>query len=103
MNNWTAVPPTKVIFPNDIETTVLQAQLNCITKNKDIKANIHCEIRDGKIIISWESSLIQNINPLPVGDNKRYFWYMHEEQAMFEKFSLLSYWAYFHSFMLLQD
>eukprot|EP00917_Polyrhabdina_sp_WS-2016_P002887 GHVP01006322.1.p1 GENE.GHVP01006322.1~~GHVP01006322.1.p1 ORF type:complete len:177 (-),score=29.33 GHVP01006322.1:123-629(-) len=103
MNNWTAVPPTKVIFPNDIETTVLQAQLNCITKNKDIKANIHCEIRDGTIIISWERSEIQLQNPLPVGDNKRYFWYMSEEDAKIERPIRYTYWEYFQELITLQN
>eukprot|EP00917_Polyrhabdina_sp_WS-2016_P002907 GHVP01006353.1.p1 GENE.GHVP01006353.1~~GHVP01006353.1.p1 ORF type:complete len:127 (-),score=22.86 GHVP01006353.1:123-479(-) len=42
-------------------------------------------------------------NPLPVGDNKRYFWYMSEEDAKIERPIRYTYWEYFQELITLQN
>eukprot|EP00917_Polyrhabdina_sp_WS-2016_P023884 GHVP01051666.1.p1 GENE.GHVP01051666.1~~GHVP01051666.1.p1 ORF type:complete len:180 (+),score=25.91 GHVP01051666.1:27-542(+) len=81
-HNWAAKPLKTVRFGSEAETTDIQKILERITQNYDVKANLYCEIRDDKIIISWEKSNSQiGVNPLPVGDKKRYFWFMSKQQA----------------------
>eukprot|EP00917_Polyrhabdina_sp_WS-2016_P002888 GHVP01006323.1.p1 GENE.GHVP01006323.1~~GHVP01006323.1.p1 ORF type:complete len:180 (-),score=31.67 GHVP01006323.1:177-692(-) len=86
VENWAFQPPSKIILTNDGLGLLTQALINRRTENHDLKANMHCEIKDGKIILSWETSDNEEmVNPLPVGDNKRYFWYMSQDQAMPEE------------------
>eukprot|EP00917_Polyrhabdina_sp_WS-2016_P002897 GHVP01006339.1.p1 GENE.GHVP01006339.1~~GHVP01006339.1.p1 ORF type:complete len:183 (-),score=18.72 GHVP01006339.1:104-628(-) len=103
VDDWTAEPQTKVRFVDEVQANNLLLPFFYITGQTRV-TDIHCEIRDENIIISWVQSKYDDLLA-SAGLNQRYFWYMSEEQARIEKPDTCRhrYYTYFQELMTLQN